>query len=89
MTRTHQLAEFCPKNETGFAIAKLEMEKYYQGKCSVDEYIDEFRELVERVLEESLYSPCKRSSRTPWESQLTPWDLSRLLVDILRSTIGS
>jgi hypothetical protein len=25
------------------------MEKYYQGKCSVDEYVDEFRELVKQA----------------------------------------
>jgi hypothetical protein len=43
------ITEFCPKNETRLAIAKLEMEKYYQGKCLVDEYVDEFRELVKQA----------------------------------------
>jgi hypothetical protein len=39
----------CLKNEAGLAIAKLEMEQYYQGKCSVDEYVDEFRQMIEQA----------------------------------------
>jgi hypothetical protein len=42
-------AEFCPKNETGLVLARLETEKYYEGKQSVDEYVDQFKELIEQA----------------------------------------
>jgi hypothetical protein len=43
------IAEFCLKNETTLALAKLETENYYQGKQSVDEYVDNFKELIEQA----------------------------------------
>jgi hypothetical protein len=39
---------FCPLNESTNAITRLESESYYQGKRSVDEYIDEIEELIEK-----------------------------------------
>jgi Retrotransposon gag protein len=43
------ITEFCLKNKTVLALAKLETEKYYQGKRSVDEYVDDFKELIEQA----------------------------------------
>jgi len=36
-----------PKNEVQMAHTELEMSKYHQGSCSVDEYINEFHKLVD------------------------------------------
>jgi hypothetical protein len=43
------ITEFCLKNETTLALAKLETEKYYQGKQSVDEYVGNFKELIKQA----------------------------------------
>ena len=41
------VTEFCPKNEGQLALAKLETSAYHQGRRTVDEYIDDFRDLVD------------------------------------------
>jgi hypothetical protein len=43
------VAEFCPKNEVQTARTALETLKYFQGSRMVDEYVDEFREMVEQA----------------------------------------
>jgi len=45
--RLEFICNFCPKNEVQTACMDLETSKYHQGSCSVDEYIDEFCELVD------------------------------------------
>jgi membrane peptidoglycan carboxypeptidase len=42
-------AKFCPKNEATAALTKLESVHYYQGRKVVDDYIDEFSELVDEA----------------------------------------
>jgi hypothetical protein len=42
------VAKFCPKNEATTALLRLESERYYQGKRTVEEYLDEFETLVNR-----------------------------------------
>jgi hypothetical protein len=38
---------FCPVNESMMALMKLEMEEYHQNKCNVNEYVDNFEELID------------------------------------------
>jgi hypothetical protein len=38
---------FCPKNEMQTARMRLETSKYHQGSRAVDDYVDEFRELID------------------------------------------
>jgi hypothetical protein len=47
--RTSFTAEFCPKNEAQLALAKLETSGYYQARRSVDDYVDDFRELIDQA----------------------------------------
>ena len=47
--RDNFMKEFCPKNEVQTARMKLEGTRYHQGLCSVEAYLDEFRELVDRA----------------------------------------
>jgi hypothetical protein len=42
-------SKFCPKNEATVALTKLESTQYYQGRKLVDDYINEFSELVEEA----------------------------------------
>jgi hypothetical protein len=39
-------SKFCPKNKATVALTKLESTWYYQGRKLVDDYINEFSELV-------------------------------------------
>jgi len=45
--RAEFIKEFFPKNETQHAITRLETSAYYQGKSSVDDYIDKFKDLID------------------------------------------
>jgi hypothetical protein len=40
--RSAFIAEFCPKNKTQMALAKLETPSYFQDYQMVDKYIDNF-----------------------------------------------
>src|SRR6266436_2384067 len=42
-------AKFCLKNEATAALTKLESTHYYQGRKAVDDYIDEFSELIDEA----------------------------------------
>jgi len=45
--RTEFIKEFFPRNEAQRAITSLEATTYFQGKRSVDEYIDKFKDLID------------------------------------------
>jgi Zinc knuckle/Retrotransposon gag protein len=47
--RTEFILEFCPKNEEQEARLTLEGDAYYQGSRSVEEYIDDFTDYVEKA----------------------------------------
>ena len=42
-------AAFCSENEATHALMRLEGSRYYQGRRTVEEYIDEFEELVDQA----------------------------------------
>ena len=39
--------EFCPKNKLLTLQMNLEMLKYFQGSCNIDEYVDKFCKLID------------------------------------------
>jgi hypothetical protein len=41
------VGQFCPVDEATHARVRLEGSKYFQGRKSVEEYVDEFEELVD------------------------------------------
>jgi Retrotransposon gag protein len=43
------VAEFCPKNKVQTSQTNLETATYFQGSRTVDEYVDSFREVVEKA----------------------------------------
>jgi hypothetical protein len=42
-------SKFCPQNKATVALTKLESTGYYQGQKAVDDYIDEFSELINKA----------------------------------------
>ena len=45
--RSEFVQTFCPRNEAQNALTRLETADYHQGQRSVDDYTDEFRDLIE------------------------------------------
>src|SRR5277367_1686011 len=46
---TEFVSDFCPKNEVQMSRTELETSSYFQGSRTVDEYVDDFREIVDRA----------------------------------------
>ena len=46
---TEFVSDFCPKNEVQTSRTELETSSYFQGSRTVDEYVDDFREIVDRA----------------------------------------
>jgi hypothetical protein len=38
---------FCPENESTHALMRLKSDRYFQGKQTVDAYVDEFEDLID------------------------------------------
>jgi hypothetical protein len=43
------ITKFCLKNKTQMALAKLKTLSYFQGHCTVDDYIDDFQDLIDHA----------------------------------------
>jgi len=41
------IESFCPENEATYSLLRLESERYFQGRRTVEAYIDEFEQLVD------------------------------------------
>src|ERR1700722_2631172 len=44
------VSKFCQKDEVTAALTKLESTRYYQGRKSMDDYTDEFSELIDEAI---------------------------------------
>jgi hypothetical protein len=42
------MEEFCPKNKIQMAQMDLKMVTYFQGSCTINEYIDGSKEMVDK-----------------------------------------
>jgi Retrotransposon gag protein len=76
------IVEFCPKNEAMVALTKLESTRYYQGRKSVDDYIDEFSELVE----EASYSNGLSIVMKFWKG--LDWDIQDWIAEMVQGRLG-
>jgi hypothetical protein len=43
------MADFCPKNKVQTSRTELEILRFFQNSRIVDEYVDDFKELVNRA----------------------------------------
>lgn len=53
------LKEFCPQDKAMHAVTVLESQQYFQGRCTMEEYIDDFTDLLPRLVQTNL-------GREPW-----------------------